>query len=74
MYDTLRFRADAQHSSSQKVVNSFLPSRPLPSPWSGEEEAFNEEEMLEIIDFGHSERTTHSTAANDSSSRSHAIC
>ena len=30
--------------------------------------------MLEIIDYGHSERTTHSTAANDTSSRSHAIC
>lgn len=29
--------------------------------------------MLEIIEFGHSERTTHSTAANESSSRSHAI-
>ena len=30
--------------------------------------------MLQIIDFGHIERTTHSTAANDTSSRSHAIC
>ena len=30
--------------------------------------------MLDIIDYGHSERTTHSTAANDTSSRSHAIC
>lgn len=30
--------------------------------------------MNDIIDFGHSERTTQSTAANDSSSRSHAIC
>lgn len=29
--------------------------------------------MLQIIDYGHSERTTHSTAANDTSSRSHAI-
>ena len=29
--------------------------------------------MMEIIEFGHSERTTHSTAANESSSRSHAI-
>lgn len=28
---------------------------------------------MEIIEFGHSERTTHSTAANESSSRSHAI-
>lgn len=43
---------------------------------SGLEErvASNEEEMNEIIEFGHSERTTHSTAANDTSSRSHAIC
>jgi kinesin family protein 2/24 len=30
--------------------------------------------MIEIIDFGHSERTTHCTAANDTSSRSHAVC
>ena len=30
--------------------------------------------MLEIIEFGHSERTTHQTSANDTSSRSHAIC
>ena len=30
--------------------------------------------MNGIIDFGHSERTTHSTAANDTSSRSHAVC
>ena len=30
--------------------------------------------MNSIIDFGHSERTTHSTAANDTSSRSHAVC
>jgi kinesin family protein 2/24 len=43
---------------------------------SGLEErlASSEEEMNEIIEFGHSERTTHSTAANDTSSRSHAIC
>jgi kinesin family protein 2/24 len=30
--------------------------------------------MIDIINFGHSERTTHCTAANDTSSRSHAIC
>jgi kinesin family protein 2/24 len=43
---------------------------------SGLEErlASSEEEMNEIIEFGHSERTTHSTVANDTSSRSHAIC
>ncbi len=29
--------------------------------------------MMEIINFGHSVRTTHQTAANDTSSRSHAI-
>ena len=29
--------------------------------------------MLDIIEFGHSERTTKQTAANDTSSRSHAI-
>lgn len=38
-----------------------------------EREADNEAEMLEIIEYGHSERTTHQTAANDTSSRSHAI-
>ena len=43
---------------------------------SGLEEriANTEKAMLEIIEFGHSVRTTHSTAANDTSSRSHAIC
>ena len=30
--------------------------------------------MLDMIDFAHSERTTHATASNDTSSRSHAIC
>ena len=34
----------------------------------------SEKEMTDIIDFGHSERTTQSTVANDVSSRSHAIC
>lgn len=31
-------------------------------------------EVQQIIDYGHSVRTTHATAANDTSSRSHAIC
>ena len=39
-----------------------------------ERQASSEKEMNSIIDFGHSERTTHSTAANDTSSRSHAVC
>lgn len=30
--------------------------------------------MFEQIEYGHSVRTTHSTASNDTSSRSHAIC
>lgn len=30
--------------------------------------------MLDIINYGHSVRTTHQTVANDTSSRSHAIC
>lgn len=34
----------------------------------------SEQEMLGLIDFAHSERTTHATASNDTSSRSHAIC
>lgn len=32
------------------------------------------EEMLNVIDYGHSVRTTHATTSNDTSSRSHAIC
>ena len=30
--------------------------------------------MIDLIAFGHEQRTTHQTAANDTSSRSHAIC
>jgi kinesin family protein 2/24 len=30
--------------------------------------------MISMIEFAHSERTTHATASNDTSSRSHAIC
>jgi len=30
--------------------------------------------MLETIKFAFNQRTTHSTVANDTSSRSHAIC
>ena len=32
------------------------------------------QEMNQIIDYGHASRTTRSTAANDTSSRSHAVC
>ena len=32
------------------------------------------DEFLQVIEKGHSQRTTRSTEANDSSSRSHAIC
>jgi len=32
------------------------------------------QEMISIIQYGNSVRTTHATAANDTSSRSHAIC
>ena len=31
-------------------------------------------EMNQIIDYGHNSRTTRATAANDTSSRSHAVC
>ena len=34
----------------------------------------NEKEMIDMIEFAHSERTTHATSSNDTSSRSHAIC
>lgn len=30
--------------------------------------------MLDIIEFGNNERTTHATTSNDESSRSHAVC
>lgn len=30
--------------------------------------------MISLIEFAHSERTTHATTSNDTSSRSHAIC
>ena len=39
-----------------------------------ERQARDEHEMNQIIDYGHSSRTTRSTAANDTSSRSHAVC
>ncbi len=39
-----------------------------------EKQASSEQDMLDIINFGHSVRTTHSTVANDTSSRSHAVC
>lgn len=34
----------------------------------------SEEEILQLISFGNSIRTTHATKANDTSSRSHAVC
>jgi kinesin family protein 2/24 len=37
-------------------------------------QAFSASEVQQIIDYGHSCRTTHQTTANDTSSRSHAIC
>lgn len=39
-----------------------------------EKQAFSSAEVQDIIDYGHSIRTTHQTQANDTSSRSHAIC
>ena len=39
-----------------------------------EKEARTAQDMLDIINLGHSVRTTHQTVANDTSSRSHAIC
>jgi kinesin family protein 2/24 len=39
-----------------------------------ERPASSPKEMLDIISFGHKARTTHQTVANDTSSRSHAIC
>ncbi len=38
-----------------------------------EQEASSPQEMLDLINFGAKVRTTHATAANDTSSRSHAI-
>lgn len=39
-----------------------------------EKEATSPEEMRSIIEYGHAARTTHATVANNTSSRSHAIC
>ena len=39
-----------------------------------EKPAFNAQELLQLMDYGNSVRTTHKTEANDTSSRSHAIC
>lgn len=39
-----------------------------------EHEVGTADEMQKVIEFGHTARTTHCTAANDTSSRSHAIC
>lgn len=53
-----------QEDANSRIQVSGLEERP----------AASEQECLEIIEYGHSVRTTHSTAANDTSSRSHAIC
>lgn len=34
----------------------------------------SEDEIIDLITFGSSVRTTHATKANDTSSRSHAVC
>jgi kinesin family member 2/24 len=39
-----------------------------------EKVASNAKELLEIMDLANKARTTHCTAANDTSSRSHSIC
>lgn len=39
-----------------------------------EKQARSQEEMQYIMNYGHNARTTHSTLANDTSSRSHAVC
>jgi len=39
-----------------------------------EKGAMNGQELLSLIEFGNSVRTTHATPSNDTSSRSHAIC
>ncbi|EAR84592.2 kinesin motor catalytic domain protein (macronuclear) [Tetrahymena thermophila SB210] len=39
-----------------------------------EKQAMSAEEMIQLIEYGHNIRTTHATASNDTSSRSHAIC
>jgi kinesin family member 2/24 len=39
-----------------------------------EHSASNKDELIQMIDYGNSVRTTHSTTSNEDSSRSHAIC
>jgi kinesin family protein 2/24 len=43
-------------------------------PGLTEKVAVNAKELLIIMDQANSSRTTHATVANDTSSRSHAIC
>lgn len=65
-YDLLNNKAKVQileDKHNNVVINGLI-----------EEEVMSEMELLERINFAFEKRTTHSTAANDSSSRSHAIC
>jgi kinesin family protein 2/24 len=39
-----------------------------------EKEVYNEDDLLNTIEFAFDQRTTHSTTSNDTSSRSHAVC
>ena len=50
--------------ANQKIQVQGLTEKVVASP----------DEMIKIIEFGHTVRTTHATTSNDTSSRSHAIC
>eukprot|EP00742_Colponemidia_sp_Colp-10_P003867 GILJ01004118.1.p1 GENE.GILJ01004118.1~~GILJ01004118.1.p1 ORF type:complete len:459 (+),score=87.79 GILJ01004118.1:990-2366(+) len=66
VYDLLnrRQRLLVMEDGNQKVQIAGLEERVVTS----------EDEMLELIEYGNSVRTTHATSANDDSSRSHAVC
>lgn len=65
-YDLLngKSKLNILEDKNNNVRIQGLSERPAGSP----------QEMLGIIEFGNSVRTTHATVANDTSSRSHAIC
>jgi kinesin family protein 2/24 len=65
-YDLLNNKAKVQileDRNNNVVINGLV-----------EEEVMSEMELLERINYAFEKRTTHSTVANDTSSRSHAIC
>ena len=61
---------------NQKTVLSILEDKngSIQIPGLTEKDAANVKELLSIMEEANSNRTTHATTSNDTSSRSHAIC